>query len=89
MAEQTNELGSKIDALAVEVGELTNGINVLGGEIKKLATAISQQTSNIAEQKSSIDHLVEESRQHNETAKIQAENIARLIDVVNTLVVRN
>lgn len=75
-------LGDKVDDLAVQVGTLTSSIGLLGGEIKKLSTAI-------AEQKGSIDGLIEESRSHNETAKIQAQSIERLASVVDKLVSRN
>ncbi len=61
----------------------------LSSDIRQLSSQIGRLRATVTRLDSTIDRQIEESQRHNETAKIQAENIARLVDVVNTLVSRN
>lgn len=60
-------------------------IERLGMKIDDLAVQVGNLTTAITDQKRAIDGLLEESRQNNETAKLQAQNVAELIKTVQQL----
>jgi uncharacterized protein (DUF3084 family) len=64
----SDRLGNQISDLAVQVSTLTNSITSQSTRLDRIETA--------------IDNLVQESRQNNETAKLQAQNVSELIKTV-------
>lgn len=58
-------VAENIEAMTIQVGTFTEGLARLERQVERIATATEQQ--------------VEIARQHSETAKIQAENVSRLI----------
>ncbi|MBM0745616.1 hypothetical protein JOY44_29800 (plasmid) [Phormidium sp. CLA17] len=79
MQQSNQQLSDRIDQMG----------DRLGSKIDDLAVQVGALTSAVLDQKRSVDGLVEESRSHNEAAKIQAENVANLIKVVDRLAIRN
>jgi hypothetical protein len=79
MQQSNQQLSDRIDQMG----------DRLGSKIDDLAVQVGALTSAVLDQKRSVDGLIEESRSHNEAAKIQAENVANLIKVVDRLAIRN
>ena len=79
MQQSNQQLSDRIDQMG----------DRLGSKIDDLAVQVGALTSAVLDQKRSVDGLVEESRSYNESAKIQAENVANLIKVVDRLAIRN
>ncbi len=74
--EQVNSnLTSRIEDLAVQIGHQSQSIDRLERTLDSGFNRLEQ----------AIDNLVQESRQNNETAKLQAQNVAELIKTVQQL----
>jgi methyl-accepting chemotaxis protein len=77
---QTNE---NINALTAQIGTLS--VNI-ASSIDALTVNMAQNNSSMNELKGLMRQLMAETQQQNETAKIQAENVAALIAVVRSTV---
>ena len=86
MQQSNQQLGDRIDQMG---DRIERTVDRLGSKIDDLAVQVGALTSAVLDQKRSVDGLIEESRSHNEAAKIQAENVANLIKVVDRLAIRN
>jgi methyl-accepting chemotaxis protein len=83
--EQANQrLSDRIDQMGERLG---NQISDLAAQVSILTSSINGQSNRLDRIETAIDTLVAESRQNNETAKIQSQNVTELIKTVQQLAI--
>lgn len=78
-SQSIDRLGEKIEQSS---DRTEASIDRLSGEITKLTVQVGSFASSVSEMKATMRQLVTETQQQNETAKLQAQNVAALIELV-------
>lgn len=84
IAQSNQQLANRIDQMSDRLG---NQISDLAVQVSTLTNSITSQSNRLDRIETAIDNLVQESRQNNETAKLQAQNVAELIKTVQQLAI--